>query len=38
MQICHFNILFGAHHVEDIILFIFKFSKFIAFIFELFQI
>jgi len=37
MQIYHFNILFGAHWVEDVILFIFKLSKFIVFIFELFQ-
>jgi hypothetical protein len=37
MQICHFNTMFGAHQVEDVILFIFKFSKFIVFIFKLFQ-
>jgi hypothetical protein len=37
MQMCHFNILFGAHHVKNVILFIFKLSKFIVFIFELFQ-
>jgi hypothetical protein len=29
MQIFPFNILFGAHQVEDVILFIFKLSKFI---------
>jgi hypothetical protein len=27
-QICRFNILFGAHHVEDVILLIFRLSKF----------
>jgi len=37
MQICCFNILFSAHHVEDVILFIFKLSKFIVSIFKLFQ-
>jgi len=37
MQICCFNILFGAHQVENVILFVFKLSKFIVFIFELFQ-
>jgi hypothetical protein len=37
MQICRFNILFGAHQVEDVILFIFKLSNFIILIFKLFQ-
>ncbi len=37
MQICHFNILFGAHQVENVILFIFKLSKKIIFIFKKFQ-
>ncbi len=37
MQLFHFNILFGAHQVEDFILFIFNFSKFIVFIFKKFQ-
>jgi hypothetical protein len=37
MQICRFNILFGAHRVENVILFVFKLSKFIVFIFEIFQ-
>jgi hypothetical protein len=37
MQICRFNILFGAHRVENVILFVFKLSKFIVFIFENFQ-
>jgi hypothetical protein len=37
MQICRFNILFGAHKVEDVILFIFKLSKFIVSILGLFQ-
>jgi hypothetical protein len=37
MQICRFNILFSAHLVEDVILFIFKLSNFIFLIFELFQ-
>jgi hypothetical protein len=37
MQICRFNILFVAHQVEDVILFKFKLSKFILFIFGLFQ-
>jgi hypothetical protein len=37
MQIFCFNILFGAHQVEDVIIFIFKLSKLIIFIFRLFQ-
>jgi hypothetical protein len=37
MKICCFNILFSAHQVENVILFIFKPSKLIVFIFELFQ-
>jgi hypothetical protein len=37
MQICCFNILFGAQQVEDVILFICKLSKFIVFIFKIFQ-
>jgi hypothetical protein len=37
MQICCVNVLFGAHQVEDVIIFTFKLSKFIVFIFELFQ-
>jgi hypothetical protein len=37
MQNCHFNTLFDAHQVEDVILFIFKLSKLISFIFGLFQ-
>jgi len=37
MKICHFNTLFSAHQVEDVILFVFKLSKLIIFIFELFQ-
>jgi len=32
-----FQILFGAHQVEDVIIFTFKLSKFIVFIFGLFQ-
>jgi hypothetical protein len=34
MQFFCFNILFGAHQVEDVILFNFKLSKFIVFIFK----
>jgi hypothetical protein len=30
-KFCHFNTLFGAHQVEDVILFIFKLSKFFFF-------
>jgi hypothetical protein len=37
MKICPFKTLFSAHQVEDVILFIFKFSKLIVSIFELFQ-
>jgi hypothetical protein len=37
MKTCHYNSLFGDHQVEDVILFIFKFSKLIVFIFGLFQ-
>jgi hypothetical protein len=37
MQICCLNILFGAHQVENVIIFIFELSKFIIFIFGLFQ-
>jgi hypothetical protein len=37
MQIRHFNTMFNAHQVEDVILFIFKISKFIVFIFKKFQ-
>jgi len=37
MKICRFNTLFGAQQVENVILFIFKLSKLIVFIFELFQ-
>jgi hypothetical protein len=37
MKIYCFNTLFGAHQVEDVNLFIFKFSKFTIFIFRLFQ-
>jgi hypothetical protein len=37
MKIYCFNILFGAHQVEDVNLFIFQLSKFIVFIFRLFQ-
>jgi hypothetical protein len=37
MQICCFKILFGAPQDEDVILFIFKLSKFIIFILRLFQ-
>jgi hypothetical protein len=36
-KFCCFNILFGAHQVEDVILVIFTLSKFIVFVFELFQ-
>jgi hypothetical protein len=36
-KFCHFNTLFGAHQVEDVILVIFKLSKFIVFFFRLFQ-
>jgi hypothetical protein len=36
-KFCCFNTLFGAHHVENVILVIFKLSKFIVFIFGLFQ-
>jgi hypothetical protein len=37
MQICHLNTLFGAHEVENVIIFLFKLSKFIFLIFRLFQ-
>ncbi len=37
VKICHFNILFGRHQVEDVILFLFLFSKLIVSIFKLFQ-
>jgi hypothetical protein len=37
MQICHFNTLFGAHHAENVILFIFKLLKFIVYIVKLLQ-
>jgi hypothetical protein len=36
-KFCHFNTLFGAHRVENVILVIFKLSKLIVFIFGLFQ-
>jgi hypothetical protein len=36
MQICRFT-LFGAHWIEDVILFIYKLSNFIVFIFKLSQ-
>jgi hypothetical protein len=36
-KFCHFNTLFSAHQVEDVILVIFKLSNFTVFIFELFQ-
>jgi hypothetical protein len=37
MKICHFNTLFSTLQVENVILFIFQLSKFIVFIFRLFQ-
>jgi hypothetical protein len=37
VKICGFDFLFSAHHVENVIIFIFKLSKLIFLIFGLFQ-